>query len=496
MSSDSGERLLALDLGTSACKLAVVDRAGMVLATASAAYPTRSAPGGVAEQDPADWLRALAEAVKGLDAAGHLGHLTCIALTGQMSAMLAVGRDGEALAPCLIWSDQRAAAEAGALAATVGVAEYHRLAGNPVGPTYTATKAMWLKAHRPELYRRTAHFLQPKDYLLLHLTGTAAIDPSDASCTGWLDITSGQWSAHLLAASGIAREKLPDIARSATVIGRIHAGGASASGLPAGLPVVLGGGDGPVSALGAGLVRAGQSYLSLGTSAWLSFITDRPVADQRLFNLRHVADDAVAVTGSTQNAANVLGWLDAVLDSADGLDAALDTVAPGADGLLCLPYLNGERTPYWSATASGVFAGLRPYHRPAHLKRAMAEGICHHLRLIVDTFAESGLTSERVIAIGGLTSSAAFMQLLAATVGRPLLAVESGAHATSIGVAMIGAVATGLAPSLAALAAWVEHRPPIMPEPDLSAHIARNMGLFRQLYAALEPLSRANAWRS
>jgi len=481
--------VLACDLGTSSCKLAVFDQRGAVVGAAGSGYASATR-GAEVEQDPWDWLRAFQAAVTTLDAEGHLADIACLAFTGQMSATLAVEAQAVPLRQCLIWSDQRATIEAEEVAGVIGHDSFYRITGNPISPTYTIAKALWIARHEPDVYQATAKFLQPKDWVIAQLTGILAVDLSDASCTGLLDLERGAWSHELARAVGLDVGKLPDIVPTAQVIGHVTAQGARISGLRPGLPVVPGGGDGPTSALGAGVVRPGQSYVSLGTSAWVSFVSAAPLGDprRRLFSLRHVVEGLFAHTGATQNAGNVLAWLAGDILGSRSLDESLATTQAGADGLMCLPYLNGERTPYWDADASGSFFGLRPQHRGEHLVRAMAEGICHHLRLITDVFAELGLSSSEVVALGGLAESPTFVRLLAASTGRPHRVVQSPNHATCRGAAMLGAVGVGLCASLDAISGWVTHSPAVDADPADQARLDRDHAAFLDLYECLRPL--------
>ena len=485
------QTILACDLGTSGCKLAAFDPHGRVLATASAAYAA-TVVGAGAEQTARDWMLAFHRTVVTLVAGGQVGDAACIAFTGQMSAALAVDAQAEALRPCLIWSDQRAAAEAEFIADTVSRDAFYRITGNPISPTYTIAKALWIKRHEPDIYRRTAKFLQPKDWLVAQLTGIMAIDASDASCTGLLDLARGQWDTALARAVGLDTDKLPDIASASQVIGRVTRAGAEISGLPEGLRVVLGGGDGPTSALGAGIVRPGQSYVSLGTSAWISFVSDAPVADpgQRVFSLRHVLPGLFAHTGATQNAANVLSWLSNDVLGGGSLESSLASTTAGADGLLCLPYLNGERTPYWDADAAGVYFGLRPQHRREHMVRAMAEGVCHHLRLITDVFADLDMQAKEMIALGGLAENPAFVRLLASALGKPHRVALSASHATCRGAAMLGAVGAGLCGSVEDIRGWAAHAHPVAPDPASEARLKMDHPAFLELYRCLMPMFR------
>ena len=265
--------------------------------------------------------------------------------------------------------------------------------------------------------------------------------------------------------------------------------------MPIALPVVLGGGDGPSSALGTGIGR-GEASLSLGTSAWISFLNETPIADpaRRVFSFRHVLPDLFAVTGSTQNAANVLSWLGDLLgadDVATSVKAALATVPPGSDGLVVLPYLYGERTPVWDSSASGAVIGLRSHHGKSHLLRAFVEAICFQLNLILDTFEECGLSTSELRVVGGLSSDPCLMELLATVTGHKLLRPPVYGHSTAIGAAIVGGLALGASiDDLASLTA--RHRDALYLPGAKAAELTRSEAAFRALYAALQTV-RATA---
>jgi xylulokinase len=235
------------------------------------------------------------------------------------------------------------------------------------------------------------------------------------------------------------------------------------------MPVILGGGDGPTTALGVGAAEEGRIYACLGTSAWMSRIATRPSADpaRRLVTYRHVLPGLFAPTGSTQNCGNVLDWLIRTLGSAaragEAMTRALEEVAPGAEGLLFLPFLHGERTPFWDSELRGAILGLGYRHRRDHVVRAALEGIAFELRLILDVFREGTDHLGEIAVVGGIAENAAVRRLLAEVLGIPVVPILHGAHATVRGAAMLGALALGIVPSPAAAQRWVAAGERIVP---------------------------------
>jgi xylulokinase len=457
----------------------------------SRAYPTRHGAEGWAEQDPTDWLRAFAAALHELSEVAQLRDVRALAFTGQMSAALPVDASGHALHPALIWSDQRATAETEAAARRITPEAFYALTGNTLNATYTGPKLAWLARHRPEVWAAAKTFLQPKDWLIAQLTGVLAMDHSDASCTGLYELATGTWNSRLFDLFGLPLAMAPPLAEAASVIGTLEASMARRLGLPAGLPIVLGGGDGPTSALGTGIGR-GEGYLSIGTSAWVSFLHDAPVVDaaRRVFSFRHVLPGLYAVTGSTQNAGSAFAWLGSLLEASDlaaEVRTALATITPGAEGIMVLPYLQGERTPVWDSHATGAVLGLRSHHGRLHLIRAFAEAVCFQIGLILETLADCGLASRQLRVVGGLSSEPMVLRLLASVVQHRLRRPPGYLQTTSMGAAMLAALALGASASevraLASLDDGEDFEPDIVPDA-----LVVNYHAYRSLYPALKDL--------
>ncbi len=489
--------ILACDLGTSQCKVSVFDANGALVALAEEPYATAYGPNNVAEQDPEIWWAALVKAVKQVIEAAS--PVACVALTGQMSACLPIDGEGRPLRPAMIWADQRATAEADRMEALIGRERLYAITGNPPSPTYTGPKMLWMQQHEPELYAQTAAFIQPKDFLALRLTGTIVTDHSDASCTGLFDLRARQWDEALLAELGLDRAKLPDAVPSTEIIGTVSAEAAAVTGIPAGTPVVIGGGDGPTAAVGAGVTEAGRGYISLGSSAWVSFCEPEPLYDraQRTFNYCHLVPGMYALTGSMQSAGSSYAWcVDTVFQderAAEGdfdqiVNAQVERIPPGAEGLIFLPYLVGERTPYWNPHAAGAFIGLRPQHTRYHLLRAVMESIAFHLRLIQDVFAEQGASADRLTVIGGGSRSAQLMRICCDVFQKPLLHGMLTTGATSFGAAIAGAVGVGLLPGFEAGAQWTAAPQVIAPDAAMAPVYAPAYQRFLRAYELLEPL--------
>ncbi|SMY09777.1 xylulokinase [Flavimaricola marinus] len=479
------ELMLAIDIGTSSLKAALVSVDGRVKATARRGYETRIARDGWAEQSPTDWLSALEAAMKDLEDRSELSEVVGLALTGQMSAGLLVDATGAQLTPCLIWSDQRAAAQSARAAKSYGAATLHRLTGNPPSPTYTAPKIAWLTENDPQ--PQAAAFMQPKDWMVAQLTGRLVTDPSDASCTGLFDLRGGTWSNDLLELYDIPSRLAPEILPSTAVVGPLRKAAAQRLGLTAGLPVVLGGGDGPVAGAGAGTLSAGDANASLGTSAWISKATHSPACDpdSGLATFAHVVPGLALETGAMHAAGGALEWAARLVgtDAASLAQRAISHQAT-ANAPLFLPYLQGERTPHWISFPAGTFIGLSREHGIDDIACAVLEGVMFQLRTIKDVLAAHGDFTPVLTFSGTFGGGAGFGQLLADTLGCDVRSLASAEHTTSLGAAMVGFAGIGRLPDLTAARSWAVTDAAVGHGPR-STLSARRHDLFRAAWDAV-----------
>lgn len=475
--------VIAADVGTSSLKAAAVDTRGRVLAAARHAYPTTVSPAGWSEQAPAHWLEALRLALADLSDRTAIVLAEAIVFTGQMSAALIVDGANAPLHPCIIWSDQRAEAEAAAAADAAGADALYALTGNPATATYSAPKLAWLKRHAPEAFAKARAFLQPKDWLAAQLTGRQATDLSDASCTNLLDLRRGAWNPSLFEAHGLPPALAPEILPSTAITGTIRAAAAAALGLRAGLPVVAGGGDGPMTAMGTGIMADGEGYASLGTSAWVSFATAAPAmnAQSRLATFAHVLPGLFVETGSMQAAGACLEWAGRLLGlkASEVASQALAMPAPSGAAPFFLPYLQGERTPYWSATSAGTLFGLNMDHGHDALVAAVLEGVLLQLRVVVSHFETLGRRADPLPVSGGFGNSDAFARRLASTLGCRVAQVDGAEHTTALGAAVVAMLGTGMLASAEEAACWTSSRPAIEPDATAAAGAAARFAVFQ-----------------
>jgi len=482
--------LIAHDLGTTGNKASLHDNSGRLLAAATVGYPTRYAADTTSEQDPHDWWRAIVAATRELLATTgtSAARVDGICVSGQMMGLVLLDATGVPTRPAMIWSDQRASVEAATLADTFGEANAYRITGNRIAAPYTLPKLMWVRDHDPRAFERATVLCVAKDYVNFRLTGRLATDRSDASHTGAYDLATGAWSPELLAAAGVDAALWPEIVDSTDVLGTLTATAADELGLLPGTRVVTGGGDGPMAAVAAGCVTVDSpGYVCLGTSAWYACTTTEPVldAEERSFNLCHVVPGLFTPTATTQTGAGSVQWAAETLAEAPDEIGRLISDASAAlaadEDLYFLPYLIGERSPWWDAKASGVFVGLRMHHRRPNLTRAVLEGVGYSLALCMAplrTTADAGID-----VIGGGAASDTWLALLADIWGVPVRRRSVTNQANSLGAAVTGLVGLGEADfTIASTLSSVEAE--FVPGPGSAAQ-SRHLARFSDAYRAL-----------
>lgn len=497
--------LLGIDVGTTGTKTALVHPDGRVLASAVADYPLSHPRPLWAEQAPQDWWQATLVTIRAvLSQAGVSGaEIDGIGLSGQMHGAVVLDAADQVLYPCIIWSDQRTTAECETITRLAGAERLSEWVANPALPGFTAPKLLWLREHEPARWARVRRLLLPKDYIRFRLTGEAAIDISDAAGTLLFDVRRRRWSSALLATLDLPATLLPPWIESTAIAGQITADVAAATGLRAGTPVVGGGADNACAAIGNGVVGPGDLLISIGTSGTVVAPTDQPRVDpaQRAHTFNHAAPAVWYMMGVMQAAGLSLRWLRDLLglrttdtrDAYEQLTEAAAPVAPGADGLLWLPYLQGERTPHRDAYARGVLFGVTPRHGRGHLARAVIEGVTFGLRDSVTIIQAAGIACEVVRLTGGGARSALWRQIVADVVGRPV-AVTREREGPAFGAALLAAVGTGHYASLAeATRATVTTTGTIEPDPAAQRRYQAIYEEYRALYPPLRERFRSLA---
>ena len=456
--------LLGIDLGTSSLKSVIIDQEGRLLAHAFQEYSIDTPHPGWAEQDPAVWVRAMVETVRRAMSEAHIApeRIAGIGLSGQMHGMVCLDAEGDVLRPAILWADQRSAEQVAQVEREIGREQLAAWTGNPLDTGFMLASWLWLREHEPEVAKNTTHLLLPKDYLRYRLTGALGTEPSDAGSTGFFNPTTGAWSHPLLAALDIDPVLLPPVHQSAEIAGTppqsprqrreapkppLDFGGTEGGreiGIPAGTPVVFGGGDQACQALGNGILTPGDLSCTIGTGGQLLAPTQTPTIDPelRLHCYNHVVPGLWYSMGAILSAGLSLTWLrdNILLDISyqEMADLALQA-PPGSDGLRFLPHLAGVRTPHMDPRARGAFIGLTLHHDRRHLCRAVMEGVVFAMRQALDLMVGLGIPVERIIASGGATNHPLWLQLQADIFEQPIHRTQT-IEAAAVGAAMLAGI--------------------------------------------------------
>lgn len=447
--------VLGIDLGTSGCKAIVVERDGRILATATAEYPLSTPQPLWSEQDPADWWRGLVESVRAVVAATPGVVIDGIGLAGQMHGATLLDAEHRVVRPAILWNDGRCQAECDLLHRKVP--KLIKETGNRALVGFTAPKLLWVQRHEPKVWKRVRKVLLPKDWLRWKLTGDFVAEMSDGAGMLLMDVAKRRWSATMLAACNIDASYLGRLIEGSEVSGHVTPAAAAELGVPAGIPVVGGGGDQAAGAIGAGCIKPGQTTIALGTSGVVFTTTAgyAPEKQGRLHTFCHALPGMWHQMGVMLSAAGSLQWYrDTLFPGTDfaALCAEAGEAPIGADGLIFLPYLTGERTPHCDAQARGAFIGLTRRHQRAHLTRAVLEGICFGLADSLALIRSGGTTVREATITGGGTRSDVWMQIMA-DVCQARIVLRSGADAgPALGaarLALIGACGIPIAKACA-----------------------------------------------
>ncbi len=482
--------LLGIDIGTSGAKALVCDEHGKVVATAMAEYPLLTPYALWSEQNPADWWGGVQTAVKEIATKVDASQIAAIGLTGQMHGAVFLDKDDSVIRPALLWNDQRTAAECAEITERVGAARLIELAGNPALTGFQAPKILWLRNHEPENYARLAQVLLPKDYIRFLLTGERAADASDAAGTLLLDLRQRDYSAEILEKLELKREWLPRVMEGPEVTGHLKPEVAQALGLPSRLPVIAGGGDNAAAAVGTGVVRAGVVSSSIGTSGVIFAHSDSIAFDPkgRLHTFCHAVPGKYHLMAVTLSAGGAFRWLRDTLGakSYDDMTKSAEGVPVGAEGLIFLPYLTGERTPHLDPLASGAFIGLTARHTQAHLIRAVMEGVVYSLRDGLEIMRDLNVPIQQIRATGGGGRSAFWRQMQADIYGGEVvtLTAEEG---PAYGAALLGGVGAGTFKDVnEAVSKCVATNSSTQPDAGRQAKYEKVYAIYREAYGKLK----------
>ena len=494
--------ILGIDIGTSGTKSVLFDASGTVVASNAQEYALHQPFNGWAEQDPADWWRAVCSTCtaviqqSGVDPAEIAG----VGLSGQMHGLVMLDENQRVIRESILWCDQRTGAECSQITRQVGAQRLLEITANPALTGFTASKVLWVRNHEPENFERCRKILLPKDYIRFMLTGEFATDVSDASGMQLLDVGKRCWSEEVLEKLGVNPAWLARVVESVEITGRVTPTAAALTGLAAGTPVAGGAGDNAAAAVGMGVVVDGTAFTTIGTSGVVYAHTSQMKLDRlgRVHTFCSAVPGEWHVMGVTQAAGLSLQWFRNQFCAEERQAAAAQGVDPydlmnaeaaqiriGADKLLYLPYLMGERTPHLDPDCRGVFYGLSGAHTRAHLIRAVMEGVTYSLQDCVSILEEMGVGFETMLACGGGGRSPLWRGMLADMFGYPV-ETSTSSEAPALGAAILAGVGAGLFPSVqAACAQLIRQENHVDPDAERHQEYRRYYALYRRLYPAL-----------
>lgn len=437
---------VGIDVGTSATKAVLFDDAGSIVSTSSMEYDLIQPKNGWAEQRPSDWKNASIHTLKEVVSKIDANEVKGIGVSGQMHGLVLLDKESKPLCDSIIWCDQRTEEEVNQIIDTIGKEKYIGLTLNAPNTSFTLSKLLWIKNNLPDVYKKINKVLLPKDYINFCLTGNFATDVSDASGTGYFDVTNRKWSNEILDAFEISKELLPKVYQSSEYIGNITNEVSEITGLPTDTIVVAGAGDQAAAALGNGIVSKNTGSVSLGTSGVVFTAIDKPIYDKqgRTHTFCHAVDNMWHMMGVTQGCGLSVSWFKhnfAENSSYKELDEKASQIT--SDGIVFLPYLMGERTPHLDANCRGSFTGLSANHKIFNLYRAVIEGVCFSLKDCCSVIEENGIDINSFKVCGGGANSKFWLQTLSDIFAKNLF-VTNNSESGALGVAMLASVGSGV----------------------------------------------------
>ena len=477
--------VLGIDVGTSATKIIAVDEAARVVASVTEAYPVFSPYPGWSEQNPSDWWEAVKSGLGKISADIRDYRVISIGLSGQMHGMVALDGSYNVIRPAILWNDQRTVKQCDEITeAAGGLDSLLARTNNRMLTGYTGGKILWMKQNEPENYKKTKIILNPKDYIRFKLSGGLFTDVSDASGTGFFDVKNRKWSAELIRKAGLDISIFPKAVESTEITGFLSEKAAEQTGLESKIPIAGGGGDAVISAAGMGLSIPGRVGITLGTSGVVT-VNMPGFAENRLGAVQFFCGNEAGsynAAGCMLSAAGSYQWLGDNF-RADGesrfidMDAAADKVPAGSDGLMFLPYLNGERCPVNDSGARGAFLGITSRHGNGHFARSVLEGVSLTVRQIYELIAGmGGLSTGEVILAGGGAKSPLWRQIVADVLNMPVSTLYGSTEGGAYGAAMVAITGAGMCSSLSEASGLIKRMNQTEP-------LAQNAAVYGEIYA-------------
>jgi xylulokinase len=493
----TGALILTLDASTTAAKAIAWDSHGVALAEGREPIELDNPEPDGYEQDPQEWWSASRTAIR--EAVRLLGprsaEVRAFVVAHQRETIAVTDAAGAPLCPALVWMDARCRAQVKRAVKHLGAERIHRISGKPPCTTPSLYKVMWLLDTHPEIRERHPRVIDVHAFVVERLTGRFATSLASADPTGMVDMAKGAWSDEMLDLAGIGNDQVPELVRPGEVIGRLDPRVASDFGLPADVVVIAGAGDGQAAELGAGVAGSGRAYMNLGTAVVSGISTPRYAIDRSFRTLYGASPGSYLLETDLKGGTFTVSWLvdrwlgqrqpgeteDSTLRA---LEAEAVRLAPGSDGLVLLPYWNGVMNPYWDDDATGAVIGWHGAHGPAHLYRAILEGIALEQRLATDAVERgAGAKIDEIVVMGGGSKSDLFCQIAADVLGRRIVRASSH-EATSLGAAILGAAAMGMYPDVRGAAVGMTASGAHFDPGPAAAFYA---DLFERVYAGLYP---------
>lgn len=500
---DGGQYVIGIDCSTSATKAVVWDEEGNSVAEGRATFPLESPRPGWYEQDAEEWWRSTSTALREAVSKVDKGRIKALGITHQRESFVCTDEEGHPLRRAILWLDSRSYGEV----EEYGSERLHEITGKPPSMTPALYKLFWMRDREPELFARTSRVLDVHAFLVHRLTGEWRTSWASADPLGLLDMRSFEWSGEILGEVGLEEDRLVGLSPPGSVVGEVTEGVAKETGLPAGLPVVGGAGDGQAAGLGANVTRSERAYLNLGTALVSGTFSEDYAWGLGFRTLASPLPGTYVPETLLRGGTYTINWfvdnfggirtedLGLDLSAEQILETAAAQVPPGAEGLLLLPYLNAASTPYWDSEARGVLFGLRGSHDKAHVYRAVLEGLAFEQRLQTEAMEEGlGQRVEKYFAMGGGSRSPLFCQMIADITGRPVASCKE-VETTCLGAAMLAAASTDDAGELREVAATMSGEGAVY-EPDEGTSAFYDQlyeGVYKELYPRLAELFPALA---
>lgn len=485
--------LLGIDLGTSSAKALLLREDGRVLGSSSGGYPILTPSVGYAEQEPSSWWLAVTDAVKRL--LGETGvvsrEIAGVGLSGQMHGMVPLDESREVVRPAIIWCDQRAREYVDSVYQKMGKDVFSRITLNPLSPGFQLATLLWMRDNEPEHYQQLVSVVLPKDYIRLRLTGSLGSDITDASSTLVFDTSARRWSKRIIESLGLDESHFPGLSEPLSVVGGVTAEAATETGLASGTPVIAGGSDQPMQAIGNGVIAPGTISVTTGTGGQLFTVVERPVFNPALntHTFCNVLPGTWYVMAATLSAGLSLSWFAASIAHMQGfetLTAEAAAVSPGSEGLFFLPYLAGERAPHFDPEARALFYGLTLRHGRAHMTRAIMEGVAYSYRDCLSILENLGIRTHRIIASGGGARSPLWLQIQSDILRREIH-TTGAAEQASFGAAVAAGVGVGMFADISGACALLlrGEEQVTYPDPERSKVYEKCYPIYRDLYRSV-----------